>query len=107
MAPFAVRAREIRVARALECRSFVLARPPSRSSPSPTPSASSPRPPGLFWVCADVQGGMMRAGMLLDVFDVHPSTRCFLPASIIDETPDQVKVHYDVREHPLRTSLMR
>ncbi len=46
--------------------------------------------------CADVLGGVLRVGQVIEAFDEHPTQRKWCEASVVDERATEVKVHFKV-----------
>lgn len=48
----------------------------------------------------DLPGGRLRRGQRVDIFDEHPSKKCWLEGSIIEERENDVKVNFRVSYSP-------
>jgi hypothetical protein len=50
----------------------------------------------FFLFPADLPGGTLRLGQLVDVFDEHPKQCVWCEGKIVEERPGGVKVHFKV-----------
>ena len=48
----------------------------------------------LFPPSPDLPGGVLRVGQVIEVFDDHPTINKWSEGSVVEESPDQVKVHF-------------
>jgi hypothetical protein len=47
-------------------------------------------------VIIDIEGGLLRVGQRVEVFDMNPMNSKWCEAWVVDEATDKVKVHYKV-----------